>query len=168
VTDRHDDVKMALARWASRLGATYVKPEPRGIDRHSKKRPDLRIEIGGQCFLIDVTIRHPLAPSHVDACARDEEKILKDAEVDKHRDYDRLAENMHAKFVAFAVETTGRLGKEASEFIRSFIQEGAKFKNVWAPKEIVHGIYRTVAIAIARGNADIIASNLRESRLAVW
>src|SRR5579883_1497785 len=47
--------------------------------------------------------------------------------------------------------------------IRSFIQEGAKFKNVWAPKEIVHGIYRTVAIAIARGNADIIASNLRKA-----
>ena len=35
-------------------------------------------------------------------------------------------------------------------FIRSFIQEGAKFKNVWARREIVHGIYRTVAIAIAR------------------
>ena len=168
VTKRHDDVKMAIARWATRLGATDVKSEPRNLDRKSKKRPDLRIEIAGQCYLIDVTIRHPLAPSHVDQCARDEEKVLAEAEADKHRDYDRLAEDMKAQFVAFAVETTGRLGKEAMAFIRSFIQEGAKFKNVWAPREIVHGIYRTVAIAIARGNADIIASNLRESRIAAW
>jgi hypothetical protein len=32
----------------------------------------------------------------------------------------------------------------------------------------VDGIYRSVAIAIARGNADIIALNLRKSRFVEW
>ena len=75
---------------------------------------------------------------------------------------------MGATFFAFAVETTGRLGPQALAFIRHLIQEGACYKNVWAPKEVVKGIYRTVAIAIARGNADIVQSNLTRSRLAEW
>ena len=41
-------------------------------------------------------------------------------------------------------------------------------KNLWAPKEVVQGIYRTVAIAIARGNAEIVGANLRNCRLANW
>ena len=91
---------------------------------------------------------------------------MAEAEAEKDREYRGLAENIGAKFFAFAVETTGRLGNGALAFIRHLIQEGAKFKNVWAPKEVVQGIYRTVAVAIARGNADIVQANLVKSRLA--
>jgi len=35
-------------------------------------------------------------------------------------------------------------------------------------KEVVNGIYRTVAVALARGNADIVQANLTRSRLAEW
>jgi len=73
-----------------------------------------------------------------------------------------------ADFYAFAVETTGRLGPGALAFIRRLIQEGARFKNVDAPKEVVNGIYRSVAVALARGNADIVQANLTRSRLAEW
>jgi len=45
---------------------------------------------------------------------------------------------------------------------------GARFKNVDAPKEVVNGIYRSVAVALARGNADIVQANLTRSRLAEW
>ena len=94
--------------------------------------------------------------------------MLEEAEAEKDREYRVLAEKMGAKFFAFAVETTGRLGKQALELIRHLIKEGARFKNVWAPKEEVQGIYRTVAVAIARGNADIVQSNIVRSRLAAW
>lgn len=126
------------------------------------------IEIGGQCYLIDVTVRHPLAPSHMSDCAKDEKKVLEQAEAEKLKEYRDLAEDMKAQFFAFAVETTGRLGNQAMAFLKIFIEQAAKFKNLWAPREIVYGIYRSVAIAIARGNADIIASNLRLSRIAEW
>ena len=120
-------------------------------------------------YLLDVTVRHPLAPSHVSECAKgDGKSVLERAEAEKHREYRDLAEEAGAKFFAFAVETTGRLGNDAMAFMKIFISESAKFKNLWAPKEIVYGIYRSVAIAIARGNADIIASNLRKSRIAEW
>ena len=96
----------------------------------------------------------------------DAEKALAKAEAEKQQEYEALAEKMGAKFFAFAVDTAGRLGTQALAFIRLLIQEGARFKNVWAPKEVVEGIYRTVAIAVARGNADMVQTNLFRSRAA--
>lgn len=199
ITRRHDDLKYAIAHWATRLGCR-VKIEPRnlherGLDdrqppprarRRGRRRAeeqaeprgaeegkvregkvfDLFIWGLGQPIALDVVVCHPLAPSHVHKSAADPESILADAEAEKHRLYDRLADSLGAKFVAFAVETTGRLGTEALQFIRLLIQEAGRYKHVWAPKEVVHGIYRTVAIAVARGNADIVQTNLSKSRRA--
>ena len=63
------------------------------------------------------------------------EHVERAAEAEKDRVYRGLAEKMGAKFFAFAVETTGRLGPQALAFIRHLIQEGARYKNVWAPKD---------------------------------
>ena len=45
-------------------------------------------------------------------------------------------------------------------FVKELIALGAKVKNVWAPYEVVHGIYRSIAIAVANGNADILCSRV--------
>jgi hypothetical protein len=45
---------------------------------------------------------------------------------------------------------------------------GAKVRNVWAPYDVVNGIYRSVAIAVANGNADIVEANLRACRAWDW
>ena len=124
--------------------------------------------MGPKPILVDVVVKHSLAPSLFEQCAADDGSVLKHAEAEKHRSYDGLADQIGARFFAFAVETTGRLGDEALAFIRHIIHEGARFKNVWAAKEVVNGIYRTVAIAIARGNADIVDSNLGKARRAAW
>jgi hypothetical protein len=133
-----------------------------------RKRFDLLITGLGKPIALDVRISHPLAPSHVADCAEDPEKVLKKAEAEKARDYRDLADQMGATFVAFAVETTGRLGEEALAFIRLILQEAARYKTVWAPKAVVHGVYRSVAMAVVRGNANVVNSNLLRSRLAEW
>src|SRR5438067_9125371 len=46
-------------------------------------------------------------------------------------------------------------------FVKELIALGAKVKNVWAPYEVVHGIYRSIAIAVANGNADILERSCR-------
>src|SRR6185437_7192239 len=157
----------AAAAVASPRAAAEGKQEAKAV-LPGKKRFDLRIWGFGKPVYLDVTVKHSLAPSHVDDCAEDAEAVVLEAEGEKEQKYQGLAENMGAKFFAFAVETTGRLGPQALECIRYLIQEGARFKNVSAPKEVVQGIYRTVAIAIARGNADVVQSNLARSRLAAW
>src|SRR3569623_1364366 len=52
----------------------------------------------------------------------------------------------------------------ALKFVKELIALGAKVKNVWAPHEVVQGIYRSIAIAVANGNADILEANLRDCR----
>jgi hypothetical protein len=109
-------------------------------------------------------VRRACCPSHIDAGSRGVEKVLEQAEREKHRAYDRLAESMGATFVAFAVESTGGFGAEALKFMKELIALGAKVRNVWAPYDVVNGIYRSVAIAVANGNADIVEANLRACR----
>jgi len=159
----------AGARRAQGRRGRQGQQERKGRQGRQGPEADLFIEgLGPVPVLVDVRVTHSLAPSHVEACAADEETPLREAEAEKHRAYRVLADQIGAKFFAFAVETTGRLGNDALAFIKYLIAEGARFKNVWAPKEVVNGIYRTVAIAIARGNAEIIESNLRKSRQAEW
>jgi hypothetical protein len=91
-------------------------------------------------------------------------KVLEEAEKDKHRHYDRMAANQQAVFVPFAVESTGAIGKEALDWINVFIKAARRIKAVWAPRQDVYGIFRTVAIAVAKGNADIIEANMGPDR----
>lgn len=162
---RRRPVAAAAAAGKGKAGAAEVKV---GGRRREGKVFDLFIWGLGKPIALDVTVVHPLAPSHVQDSADNPGSALKKAEAEKHWLYDGLADRVGAEFFAFAVETTGRLGDEALAFIRRLIQEGARFKHVWAPKQVVQGIYRSVAVAVARGNADIVRSNLAATRLATW
>ncbi len=194
VTRRHDALKYVVAKWVSDLGGVVkVEPRKlhaqgrkcrkcktlvecstckratkctacNNCGNCSERRPDLLIELGGQYIAWDVTVRRACCPSHVDVASKGIEKVLEQAEREKHRAYDRLAESIGATFVAFAVESTGGFGAEALKFVKELIALGAKVKNVWAPHEVVQGIYRSIAIAVANGNADILEANLRDCR----
>ena len=159
--------RQAAAAAAVVGGERKERPEEQaGADKSRRRRFDLMIWGLGTPIAVDVRVTHSLAPSHVEQCAEDAEAVLEAAEAEKARVYRVLADQVGAKFFAFAVDTAGRLGTEALALIRHLIQEGARFKNVVAPKEVVQGIYRTVAIA--RGNAEMVQSNLVRSRLAEW
>ena len=134
------------------------------LSQCNKRRPDLFIELAGSTFTWDGTVRRACCPSHVDAASKGIQNVLKQAEQEKHRTYDRQAESIGATHVAFAVESTGGFGAEALKFAKDLIALGAKVRNVWAPREVVQGIYRSVAIAVANGNADILEANLRACR----
>ena len=163
ITDAHDSIKYKLASWATALGAR-VKVEPRRLGEDGK-RPDLDIELGGSRWLLDVTRRHALAPSHLAKAAQGPLKVLEEAEQDKHRKFDVMAGENGASFVPFAVETTGGFGKEAVQWIADFIKTAERVKVVWAPREEVQGIYRTIAVAIANDNARVVKANLESG---VW
>jgi hypothetical protein len=172
VTDRHDDAKYILADWMGQLGA-FVRVEPRvprGEDgkRPTNKRGDIFIDTAKETYLLDCVVVNGCAPSHVSVAAKGVKEILKQAEANKHREDAKsgLSAKYHAKFIAFAVEAHGGFGDEALEFIQEIIRTGSKIKQAWQPQQFVQGIYRSIAAAVARGNADIINSNLRKSRQA--
>jgi hypothetical protein len=158
----HHDLKYCVARWLTRLGATVIVERTEYDNRNNKKRPDLRAEIGGKVYLIDVTIRHALSPSYIDKNISPQGplNVAKAAEVEKIRENRVIADHEKATFVPFAVETTGGMGPAALKFIQEMIAFAAKIKNVWVPREVVHGIYRSVAVAVANGNAVVMRRNL--------
>ena len=137
---------------------------PLAVRTHSEKRPDILIELGGSTWLLDVTVRHSLAPSNLKDSSVRKRKCLETAESEKHNTYNNLAESVGATLVAFAVESTGGLGAEAQKFVKSIIALSARVRAVWAPHDVVHGLYRTVAIGVARGNARIIANALKDAQ----
>jgi hypothetical protein len=191
ITRRHDALKYVVAKWVSDLGGRVrIEPRRlheqgrkcrkcakfaecstcwetakctacNNCSNCSQRRPDLLIELGGKYIAWDGTVRRACCPSHVDVASKGFEKVLEQAEREKHRTYDRLAESIGATCVAFAVESSGGFGAEALKFAKELIALGAKVKNVWAPHEVVQGIYRSIAIAVANGNADILEANLR-------
>lgn len=164
IQDRHDHIKYTISRWATQLGAR-VRVEPRNLDHNGDRIPDLLIQIGGKTFLLDDTVTNPLAPSHLAAASSNPKSVLAQAEAKKHQSYDQLAANLGATLVPFAVEATGGFGVEALAFIKELIATADKFKTVWTPRQVIQGLYRSIAISVARGNAAIFQASLASSML---
>ena len=160
---RHTILVSSLCDWANKLGC-IVRREPRDLRDGSNDRPDIDIEIGDKRYLVDVTVRHPCAPSHAASSSRCSLAAARAAEKEKNRKYEEMARLQKATFVPFAVETFGGMGDCASDFVKQLISEGRKHAYVWAPYEIVYGIQHSVAVAIQRGNAAMLSVGLHRSR----
>src|ERR1041385_2258991 len=109
---------------------------------------------------VDVTVRHPLAPSNVALSARSPKALLEDAEREKRNTYDRLASRDRVDFKAMAFTTYGGFGDEALQVIKLVIDQGKKMGLVWQPRDVVYRVSRSVAVAIARGNMEVVRANL--------
>ena len=85
-----------------------------GTQRTERAIPDIEYTDGGLRRWIDVTIRHPTAgtPSDVDRAARRGGEAARRGEREKHSRYPGDC------LTAFAVETFGRVGTEARQWLR--------------------------------------------------
>ena len=154
-THRHDLVVKLLSKWIVRLGGTCVI-EPHRLERPpdgSKRRPDLDVTLADKRYLVDVTVRHPAAPSRAYRGARGSLEVAAEAEREK-TEYHRAATAAArgAQFVPFAVETFGGLGRQAAEFVKTVSAQMAQLAYTWAPREVVAGLPTAVAVAIQRFN----------------
>ena len=143
-----------------RRAKATVEPHLRG----EKKHWDVSVKLGGKKTGLDVTVRHPLAPSNVRVAAKGPKALLVDADQEKHDVYDRIATGAGCDFKAMSFTTFGGFSDEALGYIKSLITEGGRIKTVWQPRELVHGIYRTIAVAILRGNANVVEVNLDKAQ----
>ena len=72
-------------------------------------------------------------------------------------------------FVPFVLETHGGMGEMAAEFQQTLIKSAIsqEVRTWWAPKEIWDGVHHSVAIALQRGNALVMATALHRYRRMV-
>jgi hypothetical protein len=157
--ERHNHIVQCVRDFACRVGIS-VRIEPRPtLFTDDNRRPDLFFMDRGHNTLTDVVVVHPLAPSYLRHspthlhCAIHKEK-------NKIRKYEQLAQREYAKFIPFAVESTGGFGEEAQKILhqitRASLEAEESNTSVYSSREISNHLQQSVSICIMRGNAKMI------------
>jgi hypothetical protein len=152
-TFRHNLITQVLMTFLRRCGAA-VWLEPR-LSTKDDRRPDLFAALGTNLFLLDVTVRNPMAPSHVTS-GQTSRLVATQAEQEKHAKYDKLARERGARLVPFATETMGAFGKEAETFVHKMADHAAASGASVSRAELLYGVVSAVQVAVQRGNALMI------------
>ena len=72
-----------------------------------------------------------------------------------------MAREERAQLHVVALETTGGFSAEANAAIDALVEASKAVHYVWAPKEVIFGLKRVLAVAVQRWNAEIVLAGLR-------
>jgi hypothetical protein len=140
--------------------------EPHGLSPAGRLRPDMQILFPGQHILTDVVISHPLCPSHIaqastGSCRVADKEAFKKS--DKYAEVTQYQEG--ARFVPFAIETTGGMGKDARALVEQISLACRDHLTLQTHASIARGLRAAIAIAVQRGNGLAMQAFLLT---AVW
>ena len=115
--------------------------------------------VNGEQLLVDVTIRTPTTPTYYeckDGSADEQLKSTVIAEQQKTNKYSAMAKAQDAKFLPFACEVYGGIGKSANKLLKQIYKSARDQMLMWPYQQIVEHLRGTVAISIQKGNAVAI------------
>jgi hypothetical protein len=121
-------------------------------------------ELGNKRLMIDFTVVRPDSATHFAHGLSETLQVAKRAEAEKRKKYELLAEQEGCEFLAFAVETYGGWGPDACEVVKRLLKHTSHAQSVWAPKDLVYNLERTIAVAIQKRNAAMILKGLHAAR----
>jgi len=120
----------------------------------NERVPDLRLILGPQRVLVDVSIRHPLAPSNVRRAQRSL-ATAENGEREKITKYERDAQQMGFRFVPFIIETTGGWGPKARALATELANHADNHMDI--PKErALNLLAQGISTAVQIGNAQLL------------
>ena len=123
-------------------------------------RPDLDAVIAGERFITDISIVNPLADTHLESA----QSMMGAAEKRAKSKAKKFADlKRFGKFFPMVMETTGGMHKDFAVAIKEIIRASMR-SGLWAPRDVVHGIRASVAVAVQRGNASMVATGLHVAR----
>ena len=73
----------------------------------------------------------------------------------KNEKYKQIAIDNNAQFVPFIAETSGALGNEAQEFLKTLVRCAHDNQPIYSQRELTKRFTEEIAIAIQRGKARI-------------
>lgn len=168
-TLRHDQVAYAVRRIIQASGCNSSMEPPyrrfrgsdqQGVGNEGMHRGDiLCILPDGSMLIIDVVITHPGAPTYAQRAARVDGYAAKRAAQEKTRDFEKFADGAQYGFVPFAVESYGRLGTEAIEFIKTLGDAAAAGGRI-SKSAFVANAYKVLSCALQKGNGNVYAQSL--------
>lgn len=165
MTDRHNDVLMKLAQFAT-LAQLNNRTEPASLDHdHSKKRPDIQITLPDKTLLGDVTVTHPTSHSWKHkACKQGIETIGDIRERMKNALYADMAAANDMDFIAIVLYTHGGLHRSALRFIQRLTNSLDPVTSLLSRSEFNFMLRQHIAIAVQRGNATIMMQDQYRQR----
>jgi len=156
ITLRHDSVVNDLHHGIKAAGGVCIKEPSRLGSDGDNSRPDLQVVIGGEQVLVDVTIGNPTCQTYQDQCSEEQLRCTVMAEQRKNNKYSAMAETQNAKFIPFAVEMYGGLGKSANKLLSKISKCARDQMLMWPYHRIIQNLKGEIAISIQRGNAIAI------------
>ena len=167
ITHRHDGATDALHVSTIHAGGLSYK-EPRDLSGNGNHtRPDLQLVLNGRQLLVDVTIRHPACKTNImHGSARQQLAAAHKGEAEKKAKYASMAKTQQAEFLPFAVETYGGLGKAARKLRKRIASSAEEGPQMLSEKEVMRELRGSVAIAVQKGNANIILAEYHRAMSA--
>ena len=130
------------------MGLAYRQQH--GLPAADRTIPDLLIYLDNQAFLCDVTVTDTLADGNLAHSKQGPGCLAEKKAEKKERKYSRVAREMRAVHLPFAVETMGGLSKSALQLVRE-IHHSASTHCTWRNADAIGShLLDCVAIAVQR------------------
>ncbi|MEL6449579.1 MAG: reverse transcriptase domain-containing protein [Pseudomonadota bacterium] len=159
-TLRHDNLACAVRRAAARTGAPtnretgyrFLSATPAQAEAAGFTRSDVLV-MGpdGTIYLIDVVVTHQHMGCKLDQCHKSTGKAAQLAADDKLRQFRLSGDAQQYVFVPFAVESHGRLCKQAVAFLNE-MGDWACGGDKGGKSRFMMSVYREISVALQVGN----------------
>jgi hypothetical protein len=168
ITKRHNAVVSRLAHFARLINIT-PRIEPAGLAADDDRRPDIQLDLPDVTLLGDVTISHPLARVWKGKVASRGVEVVGDArETEKDDLYADMAEQLDMEFSAFVLYTHGGFHASAMRFIKKMGRAVEPATCLTSYTQWKQDLMEHIAIAVQRGNADIMIQDSKRRRGTSW
>jgi hypothetical protein len=145
-----------------------ARTEPAALCHDSNKRPDIQIDLPARTLLSDVTISHPSTKSfRTVAAKRGVEAVGDEREVEKDNNYAAMAKAIDMEFIPFVLYTYGGFHSSALKVIQRMAESLDPACCLLSRAEWKRMLMQHIAIAVQRGNADIMIQASQRSREAL-
>jgi hypothetical protein len=126
--------------------------EPASVLFEDGRHPDLQLIAGLEHHMIDVTISHPLCPSHL-VLAGTQGAVAARREQDKHKKYRQQCKAFGYDFHAVSMESLGLMGEGCKQLFRIINNHANNTPSLGFADDYIHGLLtHGCAAALARGN----------------
>jgi hypothetical protein len=162
ITNRHDSIVNNVARFTNFAGG-LATVEVSGLSDQNRLRPDIQISVPEGTYMTDVKVVHPGCPTYVEKFGATQLGAAKAGEKEKVKKYSQLAEQHHAEFIPFVIETSGGFSKHSEQLLNHIITTCAEHQQLWEPRDIRRELLGAIAISTQKGNASAIFEGLARS-----
>jgi hypothetical protein len=168
IVSRHNSVLSRLTHFA-RLLNVEARVEPAGLHPDDRRRPDIQLDLPNGILLGDVTVSHPLAKSWRKVAATRGVEAVGDArEAKKDGLYADMAKDCGMQFTAIVLYTYGGFHSSALKFITAMSKAVDPDTCLTSPSRWKQDLMEQMAVAVQRGNANIMMQAANRQRRALW